>query len=77
MPLDPERVKERRGSYGQTEIARRAGMTVQQWHDLENGRKPDPRVSTLERVAKVLGCTVDELLDPEKQLPPRKRKRPK
>lgn len=45
-----------------TEAAKRAGWTPQKWANLEAGRRADPRVSTVEVVAKVLGCKVDDLL---------------
>jgi transcriptional regulator with XRE-family HTH domain len=76
MPVSPEKIKQRRGSYRQAEIAPRAEMSAQQWNDIESGRKPDPRVSTLERMAQAMGCKVDDLLDPVTKLSP-KRKSPR
>lgn len=46
----------------QGEAAMLAGLTVQRWSDLENGRHKNPRVLTLVKVAQVLGCKVDDLL---------------
>jgi transcriptional regulator with XRE-family HTH domain len=62
-------VREAKG-YDPAEIARRAGMTRQQWFNLETGLRPDPRVSTVQRLARALGCDVNELLtdEPTKQL---------
>lgn len=45
-----------------TEAANRAGWTPQKWANLEAGRRADPRISTLETVAHVLHCRVDDLL---------------
>jgi len=45
------------------DAAKAAGWrTPVQWHDIEAGKKRDPRASTLVRVAKVLRCKVDQLL---------------
>src|SRR4051812_41649109 len=35
-----------------------------QWADVETGRVHDPHISTLETVAAVLGCRVEDLLAP-------------
>lgn len=32
------------------------------WHDIESGKKRDPRISTLEKLSRVLRCRVDQLL---------------
>lgn len=70
MPLDPEKIKSRREhlTYSQGEMARRAGMSVQQWNALETGKKEDPRVATVETVAKALRCKIDDLMDPKRRL---------
>jgi transcriptional regulator with XRE-family HTH domain len=47
----------------QAEAARRAGWSTPiQWLDVEKGKRPDPRISTVVKVAGVLGCKVDQLL---------------
>lgn len=50
----------------QEEIARRAGLATVTVSKLEEGRVADPKSSTLSRIAKVLGCTVGQLMAPEK-----------
>jgi len=64
MPVsfDGIRMRRQRRKLSLTEAAKAAGWTPQKWANLEAGRRPDPRVSTVETVAKVLGCKVDDLL---------------
>lgn len=60
-----DEIKRRRLALGITmaEASRLAGWkTLQTWSGIERGMRPDPQVSTLVRVAKVLGCKVDQLL---------------
>jgi transcriptional regulator with XRE-family HTH domain len=64
-PVDFKEMKRRRKELGltQAEAARRAGWaTPQVWTNMENGQRKDPQVSTLMKVADVLGCKVDDLL---------------
>jgi transcriptional regulator with XRE-family HTH domain len=65
MPLNPTQITtlRERANLTQAEAARRAGLTRQGWGNLEHGRLPDPRASTLQRVAAALGCRVEELLE--------------
>lgn len=44
--------------WSKAEVARRAGMTVAAFSRLVNGRTGDVALSTLERIAKGLGCTL-------------------
>jgi transcriptional regulator with XRE-family HTH domain len=62
--VDPDAVKSRRAALklSQAKAAKSAGMSVQWWSDLENGKHENPRVLTLLRMAAVLGCKVDDLL---------------
>ncbi len=39
-----------------------AGWTVQQWGDIERGRRKNPSIGSVVTVARVLGCKVDQLL---------------
>ncbi len=57
-------MKKRRAGLGlaQQAAADKAGMPRSQWSDLEADRT-SPKLDTLERVCKVLGCTVSEFLD--------------
>jgi transcriptional regulator with XRE-family HTH domain len=64
MPVsfDGIRMRRQRRKMTLTEAAKAAGWTPQKWANLEAGRRADPRVSTVETVARVLGCKVDDLL---------------
>lgn len=44
-----------RNGHSQTEIARKLGITYQSYQKLENPRKCNPTVKTLERIGEVLG----------------------
>ncbi|MBV8780303.1 MAG: helix-turn-helix transcriptional regulator [Phycisphaerae bacterium] len=46
----------------QQQAADAAGWSVAQWGGMERGTRPDPQVSTMAKVAKVLNCRVDDLL---------------
>jgi transcriptional regulator with XRE-family HTH domain len=90
MPVNFAEIKRRREQLSLTmeEAARRAGHAGDRariwWNDVESGRaSPDLRISTLEAVARVLGCRVDDLLTGEPPGPvgrptpaPQKRRRP-
>jgi transcriptional regulator with XRE-family HTH domain len=47
----------------QTEAAARAGMSVQQWHNIESGDRTSLTPRTLLRVARALECTMEELVN--------------
>jgi antitoxin HicB len=49
------RLRELRGSQSQTDIARRLGLSYQSYQRLENPRKSNPTIKTLERIAHVFG----------------------
>lgn len=52
----------------QTEAAKLAGWKSQQhWAYVESGEHADPRISTLVKVARVLKCTVPDLLIEERK----------
>lgn len=64
-PLNQKAIKDRREHKGlsQAQAATLAGFKSPiQWWDIENKPGRDPQISTLEKVAKVLGCKVDDLL---------------
>ncbi|MEM8494211.1 MAG: helix-turn-helix transcriptional regulator [Planctomycetota bacterium] len=67
VPVNRDEIKRLReeADLSQTEAARRAGMkNYQQWQHIENGTRADPSVSSLQRVAFVLGVTLDDLVLP-------------
>ena len=49
------RLRELRGEKSQTEIAKMLGLTYQSYQRLENPRKANPTVKTLEKIARVYG----------------------
>jgi antitoxin HicB len=49
------RLRELRGEQSQTDIARKLGMSYQSYQRLENPRKANPTIKTLERIARVYG----------------------
>jgi antitoxin HicB len=49
------RLRELRGEQSQTDIAQKLGMTYQAYQRLENPRKANPTVKTLEKIAHVYG----------------------
>jgi antitoxin HicB len=49
------RIRELRGERIQTDIARKLGLFYQVYQRLENPRKANPTVKTLERIARVYG----------------------
>ena len=48
-------LRELRGEQSQTDIARRLGLSYQAYQRLENPKKANPTVKTLERIARVYG----------------------
>jgi DNA-binding XRE family transcriptional regulator len=64
MKFDPDKMRLRREelTYDKSEVAKLAKMSAQQYHNLEAGMRPDPRVSTVARIAKVLRCKIEELM---------------
>ena len=49
------RLRELRGEQSQTDIARRLGLSYQAYQRLENPRKANPTVKTLDKIARVYG----------------------
>ena len=49
------RLRELRGNQSQTDIAQKLGLTYQAYQRLENPRKANPTVKTLEKIARVYG----------------------
>jgi len=48
-------LRELRGEQSQTEIAKKLGLSYQAYQRLENPRKSNPTIKTLERIANVFG----------------------
>lgn len=62
--MDVEYIKARRLALGLTQAtaAKLAGFpNLQKWSQLETGSIRDPRLATLETVARVLKCKIDRL----------------
>ncbi|MDR1398558.1 MAG: type II toxin-antitoxin system HicB family antitoxin [Treponema sp.] len=49
------RLRELRGEQSQTDIARKLGISYQAYQRLENPRKANPTIKTLERIARMYG----------------------
>jgi transcriptional regulator with XRE-family HTH domain len=62
MPIS-DRLKELRNKAGMTQqaLATVAGLSISAIIHIEAGRIPDPRLSTLQALARALGCKVDDL----------------
>lgn len=48
-----------------TELSKRANMPISTVNFLENGYVKDPRLSTLLKLSRALGCTIDDLVGKE------------
>lgn len=61
-----ERLRELRARAGitQEKLAEKAGLRYKHYQAVEAGRKPDIRLSTVERIAKAFGIEAWELLHP-------------
>jgi transcriptional regulator with XRE-family HTH domain len=65
MPFNYKAIRPRREKLGltQQECADAAGFpNLQKWSNYENGRVPDPQLSTLEAIAKALKWSVKNLI---------------
>jgi transcriptional regulator with XRE-family HTH domain len=73
-----KRLIERRRAAGltQEDLARRCHLTVGAVAKLEQGRIIDPRVSTCERLAEVLACSLADLLADSTSSPSPRRRGP-
>jgi antitoxin HicB len=52
-------LRELRGSQSQTDIARKLGLSYQAYQRLENPRKANPTIKTLEKIAHVYGLELN------------------
>jgi transcriptional regulator with XRE-family HTH domain len=62
------RLRKRRG-LTQEEVARRAGLTLNSYGDIERGHVRDPHLSSLEAIAQALGVPIQELVSEEIAVP--------
>lgn len=71
MRVDFKRIKQERINAGlsTSRAAKMCGWTPQKWANLEAGRRPDPRISTLAEAARVLGCKVDDFVIQSRGIP--------
>lgn len=68
VPLDRLKIRELRLARGWSyaQAAERAGMAHrQQWQNIEAGRVVDPSFSTIERIARALAVSLDDLVADE------------
>jgi transcriptional regulator with XRE-family HTH domain len=64
MTLDADTMKRLRNRAGltQQELATNSGLSIAQIVALEQGKRDNPRLDTLRKLAAGLGCTVAELI---------------
>jgi transcriptional regulator with XRE-family HTH domain len=69
VPLDGEKVRSHRvaAKLTQREAADAAGVSSQMWSDVENGRRDNLTITTLESVAEALKVSPCDLLTPAKR----------
>lgn len=68
--LNRDEMRARRDARGlsQAAAAEAAGFKgAAQWADIENGRKPNVTLATLDKIATALDCDVCELITPRKR----------
>ena len=58
----------KRAGLSQGDVARRSGLSLTGYGDIERGTASDPHVSTLENIAEALGTSVSNLLSEEAEL---------
>jgi transcriptional regulator with XRE-family HTH domain len=77
MTLDAGTLKRLRARAGltQQELATRSGLSIAQVVALEQGKRDNPRLDTLRKLAAALGCTVAELVGEEPPAAPARRGR--
>ena len=66
-----DRVRRLRKERGltQEEVARRAGLTLNSYGDIERGHVRDPHLSSLEAIAQALGVSIEALVAEEAAVP--------
>lgn len=56
-----KRLKKERG-FSQTDLSVKTGLAYHTVAKIESGHTPDPRVMTVQKIAKAFGVSVDQLL---------------
>jgi transcriptional regulator with XRE-family HTH domain len=76
MTLDADTLKRLRAQAGMTQqdLATQSGLSIAQVVAMEQGKRDNPRLDTLRKLAAGLGCTVAELVGEEPPKPARKPK---
>lgn len=64
MPLDPTKIESVMvaKSVSRAELSKRSGIAPPNITRLLSGERPDPTLSTVERLAKALGCPIAKLV---------------
>jgi transcriptional regulator with XRE-family HTH domain len=64
LPAIARNLKKRRNMLGisQDKLSKLAGVTVHTVTKIEIGATPDPRITTLKKIARALGVGVDDLI---------------
>lgn len=62
MPLNKRKIRSLMRGRRQVDVAEAAGMKQPNLWKMLNAKKADPRLSTIERLAKALGCGARDLL---------------
>lgn len=77
MTLDADTLKRLRtqAALTQQDLANRSGLSMAQIMAMEQGKRDNPRLDTLRKLAAGLGCTVGELVGDESPKPARKPKK--
>jgi transcriptional regulator with XRE-family HTH domain len=72
MPLDHEALKQARleALMTQSDAAFMSGMKQSAWARFESGRRPDPSLSTLEKMARALNVPVSRIITRHKRARP-------
>lgn len=63
------REKRRSAGISQRQLAEKAGVDFSYISKLENGRLPPPSAETVQRIATILGCAIEELLAAARKMP--------
>ena len=65
------REKRRQAGVSQRKLANSVGVDFSYISKLENGRLPAPSAETIARIAKAIGCPIEELFSAAKKIPNR------